>query len=112
MFYANSASVPFAMQQEAIAEFVAVAPAGFHGGEHPVAFDALHHAFQAGRLVILGVYRQNKSEDDAISFLTGHVIHPVSRLRRSFYPRSMERVKGWQSQSFGGRSPPTSGIAD
>jgi hypothetical protein len=82
------------MQQEAVAEFVTVAPAGFDGGEHPVPFGAIHRVFQAGRLIILGVYRQNKSEDDVVSFLTRHVIHPVSKAQAIFYPRSMERVKG------------------
>jgi len=63
------------MEQEEVAKFVTVAPAGFHVGQHAVAFRVVQRYFQAGRCVVLGVHRQDKGENNAISFLTGHVIH-------------------------------------
>jgi hypothetical protein len=41
--------------------------------------------------VILGVHSQNESEDDAVSFLTGHVIHPVSGVRLFRHRPSRQR---------------------
>jgi len=78
----DSAAVLFAMQQEPLAKFVAVAAAGFHGGQHLVAFVIVYRGFQVGCHIILGVNGQNESEDDAISLLTRHVVHPVSGVRR------------------------------
>jgi hypothetical protein len=72
--------VILAMQKQTVAQFMAVAPARFRGSDCPVALVIVHYRFQAGHHIILGVHCQNKSEDDAISFLTGHVIHPVSGL--------------------------------
>src|ERR1035438_5646497 len=94
MFARVSAAVLFAMQQEALAECVAVAPARFHGDEHSFAFGSVHQGLQGGRLAILSVHRQDKGEDDAISFLARHVLHPVTRTRRSFAHARWERVKG------------------
>jgi hypothetical protein len=76
------AAVLFAMQQKAVAQFMAVAPAGLHGGQYAMPFIGIYRGFQAGGNVILCIYGQNEGQNDAISFLTGHVFHPDSRLRR------------------------------
>jgi hypothetical protein len=81
----GSAAVLFAMQQKAVAQFVAVAPAGFHGGHYLMALIGVQIRFQAGHDVILSVYGQYEGQNNAISFLTGHVVHPVSRLGRSLF---------------------------
>jgi hypothetical protein len=70
------------MQQQAVAQFVAMTPAGFHGSQSAVPFIGVQGCFQAGRDIVLGIYGQNEGENDAISFLTGHEFHPVSTLRR------------------------------
>jgi len=80
--WSGLAAVFFAMQQEAVAELVAMAPAFFHGSLCLVAFIGFQRSFQAGRNVILCIHGQHEGQDDAISFLTGHVFHPVSKVRR------------------------------
>src|ERR1035438_8323761 len=109
---ANSAAVLLAVQQEEVAEFVAIALGDFHGALHAVALGVIHGAFQAGGGVILRVHREGESQDDAISFLTGHVVHPISCTRRSS-PRLTARVKeGGDPSPLEEERHPKSGIAN
>jgi hypothetical protein len=80
----NSAAVLLAVEQEEVAKLVAIASAGLHGTLHAVTLRIVRGPFQAGRRIILLVYRQGEREDDAISFLTGHLIHPVLGIQAIF----------------------------
>jgi hypothetical protein len=60
------------MLEKAVAQLLAVVPAGFRGCLYLMAFAIARRRLQAGHYVILGIDRQNEGEDDAISFLTGH----------------------------------------
>ena len=56
------------MEQQAVAQFVTVAAAGFHGSFGAMPFLGVQCCFQAGRYIILGVYGQNEGENDSVSF--------------------------------------------
>jgi hypothetical protein len=75
----TSAAVLFAMMQETVSQLVAMAAARLKGCDGFVAFVVVDDSLEVRRDVILRVHRQNESQDDAVSFLTGHVIHPISR---------------------------------
>jgi hypothetical protein len=108
MFAAGSAAVLLAVQEQPVAQFVAMAASGFDGGDYFMPLIGVVDGLQGGGHIVLGIYRQYKGEDDAVSFLTGHVIHPVSG-----YTGEAERVKeGGDPSPLEEDRHPQCGIAD
>jgi len=76
------------MVDQQVTQFVAMTPAGLHSAQHEDALFLVGGGFQAGCNIVLLVYRQREGEDDAISFLTGHLFHPIP----GELPRAVEKM--------------------
>ena len=75
------------MLDQAVAQVVALAPASFDRGQKAAPFGVAGRPFQAGRGVVLGVHSQEQGKKNAVSFGTGHEIHPLFLTRGNVHCR-------------------------
>lgn len=66
-----------AVAQQQVAELVTVAASGFHAVHQAATLVSVKGRFQTGRVAVLLIHCQRKSEENAISFLTRHLRLPT-----------------------------------